>query len=150
MSREITGRKALFGFIAAFSVIVAVNVTLAVKAISTFPGLETKNTYVASQRFDRERAAQVALGWTVTATASTSNLRLAFADSAGPVQPVIEQALLGRATHAAEDRTPAFEYDGQAFLAPVELAAGNWNLRLVARAADGTIFRQRIVLKVRE
>ncbi len=149
MSREITGWKVLAGFAFAFGIIIAVNLTLAFQAVATFPGLETKNTYVASQKFDRERAAQIALGWQVEAGIENDVLRLAFVDASGPVRPVIEQAILGRATSAAADRTPDFEFDGSAFVAPVDLAPGNWNLRLEARAQDGTLFRQRIVLWVK-
>ena len=62
MARELTGRHVLAITLAAFGVIIAVNMVMAVKAVSTFPGLETPNSYVASQRFDRDRAAQAALG----------------------------------------------------------------------------------------
>ncbi|MFN7052645.1 MAG: FixH family protein, partial [Gemmobacter sp.] len=60
---QITGRQ-VFAFTAgAFGIIIAVNVLMAYKAVSTFPGLEVKNSYVASQNFDTERRAQEALGW---------------------------------------------------------------------------------------
>ena len=49
----------------AFGVIIGVNVVMATKAIGTFPGLEVKNSYVASQSFDKRRDAQEALGWDV-------------------------------------------------------------------------------------
>jgi hypothetical protein len=45
-------------------VIISVNLLLAFKAVSTFPGLEVKNSYVASQGFNDRKAAQEALGWT--------------------------------------------------------------------------------------
>ena len=56
MTREITGRHVAAMFGAGFGVIIAVNVLLATKAVSTFPGLEVKNSYVASQTFDADRA----------------------------------------------------------------------------------------------
>lgn len=148
MTGEIRGRHVLIGFVAAFGTIVAVNVTLATKAVATFPGLETANSYVASQRFEAERGAQTALGWQAEATVEAGLLRLSFRDAAGPVRPVIDRAILGRATHRAEDVEPAFSFDGTGFVAPVDLAPGNWNLRLEARAADGTLFRRRFVLRV--
>ena len=37
--REITGRHVLIGTVAAFGVIIAANLTLAVSAVRTFPGL---------------------------------------------------------------------------------------------------------------
>ncbi len=150
MTREIKGWHVFAGFAAAFGLIIAVNLTLAISAVATFPGLETKNSYVASQSFDADRAAQNALDWSLDVTIDGSMLRLAFRDTMGPVRPEISQAILGRATHTGEDRIPAFKFDGEVFWAPVSLAPGNWNLRLEARAEDGTLFRQRVVLKVVE
>ena len=147
--RTLTGYHVFGIFAAAFSVIITVNLTLAFKAVGTFPGLETKNSYVASQTFDADRDAQLALGWTVSATLEGSDLILSINDDIGAVVPKIVSATLGRATHVGDDQTPVFTHDGTAFVAPVgELARGNWNLRLVAEAADGTRFRQRIVMWV--
>ena len=56
--KEFTGKHAAAVFIGAFSVIIAVNIALAVSAVSTFPGLEAKNSYVASQQFNVRRSAQ--------------------------------------------------------------------------------------------
>jgi len=63
--RQLTGRHVLMIFVGAFTVIIGVNIALAYNAVRTFPGLEVKNSYVASQEFNTRRAAQVALGWTV-------------------------------------------------------------------------------------
>ena len=52
----ITGPKFFAIFASFFVVIIAVNLVMAFSAIRTFPGLEVKNSYVASQEFDRERA----------------------------------------------------------------------------------------------
>ena len=52
MAAPLTGRKVLLIAVVAFGVIIGVNVLMAVKAISTFPGLEVQNSYVASQVFD--------------------------------------------------------------------------------------------------
>lgn len=65
--KPLTGRHVLAITLAAFGVIIAVNVLMAVKAVRTFPGLEVANSYVASQSFDRDRAVQTALGWRVEA-----------------------------------------------------------------------------------
>ena len=48
---ELTGKHVLAITVSAFAVIIGVNVLLAVKAVSTFPGLEVDNSYVASQGF---------------------------------------------------------------------------------------------------
>ena len=47
------------------------------------------------------------------------------------------------------DMSPDFLFDGTAYVAPVELGAGNWNIRMKAQAADGTEFTQRVVLHVK-
>ena len=147
---EITGRKA-FAFIAsAFALIIGVNFYMAFQAVGTFPGLETKNSYVASQKFDADRARQVALGWQVSAQSDGHKLELTILDANGQaVEPTEISATLGRATHVGQDQTPQFRFDGQAHVADAVLEPGNWNLRLVAVAEDGTPFRQRVVFYVR-
>ena len=147
--REFTGRHAAMVFIAAFGVIIGVNLLMAYSAVSTFPGLEVKNSYVASQQFDVRRAAQEALGWNVRADARDGQVILSITDVDGaPVEVAELNAIVGRATQVRDDIRPAFEFDGTAYVAPVELAGGNWNIRMVAQAADGTEFRQRVILHV--
>lgn len=145
--RQITGTHVFLGFAAAFGVIIAVNLTLAFSAVKTFPGLEVKNPYVASQEFDERRDAQQALGWTVAAHHRDGLLELAITDAQGqPVEARSLSATLGRATHVQEDTSPDFRFDGRVYFAPATLGEGNWNVRLEAEAEDGTLFRQRIVL----
>ena len=145
--RPLTGRKVFLIVASAFAVIIGVNITLAVKAVSTFPGLETKNSYVASQEFDRQRTAQLALGWTVSAEVEGETLRLSIRDQGGqPVEPVEVTGIFGRATHTGDDQEPVFVFDGSDFVAPVTAGPGNWNLRLKAVAEDGTEFQQRVVI----
>ncbi|MDJ0826498.1 MAG: FixH family protein [Rhodobacter sp.] len=151
ITKPITGRTVFIITASAFAVIIAVNVFMATMAIGTFPGLETKNSYVASQKFDADRAAQLDLGWQVSAEVAGTYLRLSILDADGrPVDPATLEATLGRATHVGEDQTPAFTFDGTAHVAPIDLAPGNWNLRMTATAKDGTAFRQRVVLYVDE
>lgn len=144
----LTGWHVLGMFVAGFGIIIAVNVTLAVNAVRTFPGVETDSVYVTSQQFDRDRAAQDALGWDVVATYGAGVLHLSVEDAEGWVEPELVSAVLGRATTTAQDSTPEFAWDGQALVAPATLAPGNWNLRIALRAADGTPFRRRIPIRV--
>ncbi len=147
--KPLTGKHVALMFGGAFAVIISVNLTLAFNAVRTFPGLETKNSYVASQAFERERQAQLALGWDVALDYEAEVLRLSFRDQAGPIFPDITYAVLGRATHVKQDLTPEFEARYNAYEAEIgTLEPGNWNLRLVAEAEDGTLFRRRIVLRV--
>lgn len=150
MTREITGRHVLIGTVTAFGLIVGVNLTMAFMAVGTFPGLEVKNSYVASQSFDARRAAQEALGWNVTATVENGVLRLGFTDADGsPVQPEGLTALIGRPTIARDDLTLALEREGSGFRAPVDLGSGAWVLKLDAQSGDGTAFAKRLELWVR-
>ncbi|QPH54187.1 FixH family protein [Pontivivens ytuae] len=147
IAHPITGRQVFFAIASAFTIIITVNMTLAVNAVRTFPGLEVKNSYVASQHFDADRAAQEALGWDVSARLVDGMIRLSILDADGaPVEPVSLDGVLGRATHVGEDVVPAFTFDGRHHVAPVDLGPGNWNLRMVAEAADGTQFRQRVIV----
>jgi nitrogen fixation protein FixH len=145
--RKITGRHVLIGFVAAFGVIIGVNLVLAYSAISTFPGLEVKNSYVASQEFNERKAAQEALGWTISADHAGGVLTLGITDDNGqPVQVARLEATVGRATHVQEDQTPKFRFDGTAYVASVDLGDGNWNIRMKAWDSNGTLFQQRVVL----
>lgn len=149
--KTFTGRKFLFIVLAFFGVIIAVNLTMAFKAVSTFPGLEVKNSYVASQTFDRDRAAQEALGWTVDPAYERGHLSLVIRDRDGLPAPVAElSALVGRTTMARDDVTPVFAYNGGIYSAPVVLARGAWLIQIEAKAADGTVFRQRLDLVVEQ
>jgi len=143
--RELTGRKVLMITLAAFGVILAVNLLLAWKAVQTFPGLEVPNSYVASQRFDAERSAQNALGWTVTPEYDGQAMTLLIRDVRGnPARVQTLTATIGRPTHTRDDVTPTFTYGGGQWSAPMTLAPGVWNIHLTATAVDGTLFRQRI------
>ena len=72
---------------------------------------------------------------------------LAITDADGaPVRAASLEATVGRATHIADDISPDFRFDGGAYVAPVELAGGNWNIRINAVASDGTVFEQRVNL----
>ena len=148
MAREIKGWHVFTAFALAFSIIIAVNLTLAYNAVRTFPGLEVKNSYVASQSFDEDRTAQEALGWEVAALLEGDQLRLSVSKDGTPQVPLIEQAIFGRATSVAADQVPEFTFDGTGFVAPVQAGPGNWNLRIKARSAEGTLFQQRIVVQV--
>lgn len=148
--RKLTGKHVLAIFISAFGVIITVNLVLAYNAVATFPGLEAKNSYVASQQFNERRDAQEGLGWTVEAKAKGGLVILSITDEVGqPVQVAELEAVLGRATHVKEDFEPDFQFDGTAYVAQATLGGGNWNIRMKAKAQDGTDFVQRVVLDVR-
>lgn len=142
-ARELTGRHVLAMVVGFFAVITVVNIYMASQAIGTFPGVEAKNTYYASQNFDAARKKQEALGWTVTDRLEGGELRLSVTDRSGAPAKVADfQVLIGRATERNEDLSPVFARDGADFVTPLALAPGKWLLRLEVVAEDGTVFRQ--------
>ncbi len=149
--REFTGKHFFMVFVGFFGTIFAVNFTMAYFAVSTFPGLEVRNGYIASQQFNTRRKAQEALGWTVDADSQNGQIILAITDADGqPVEVAALKATLGRATQMKDDTTPNFTFDGTAYVAPVDIQPGNWNLRMIARASNGTEFTQRVILHIKE
>ncbi len=149
---RITGRMVLVFTVSAFAVIIGVNVLMAYKAISTFPGLEVSNSYVASQSFDADRAAQTALGWELLPEydKEAKELRLTFTDRGGfPAEVTSLAVMVGRTTESREDRRPEFLREAGIFVAPLDLPTGKWMMQVEAMAVDGTAFRQRIDLFVR-
>ncbi|QYK41797.1 MAG: FixH family protein [Paracoccaceae bacterium] len=147
---KLTGRHVAVITVGAFAVIVGVNLVMAWKAVSTFPGIEVKNSYVASQGWNAARDAQIALGWRLTQEYREGVLTLRFTDSGGLPAPVAGlSVLVGRATEARDDVIPAFQREGGAFHADLPLAPGKWLVRVEALAEDGTAFRQRLSLSVR-
>lgn len=146
----ITGRKVFATMALAFGIIISVNLLLAYSAVKTFPGLEVRNSYVASQSFDADRAAQQSLGWSVSAEVEDGALYLNITDEQGrPVEVASLDGTYGRATSVRDDQTPEFVFDGMRYVAPVDTAPGNWNLRMVAEATDGTAFRQRVIVRIK-
>ncbi len=155
--KEFTGWHMIYITVGFFAVILAVNLFMAYKAVGTFSGLEVKNGYIASQQFDTNRAAQLALGWTVIAGLdSPEYLRLDFTAEDGSPIPAEDiasiKATIGRPTERQEDQEMTFERAPQGYyLAPITpLRAGKWYVRLEANAKDGTLFQQRLQLFISE
>jgi nitrogen fixation protein FixH len=147
---ELTGKHVFAITSGAFAVIISVNVLLAVKAVSTFPGLEVDNSYVASQGFNARKAAQEALGWTMTPGYENGRMTLAFHGADGaPVQVNDLQVLVGRTTETTDDTFPAFALQGDLYAAEVSLHQGKWMVKVTATSADGTLFEQRSELFVK-
>lgn len=148
--RHFTGKHALAVFVAAFTVIISVNIILAYKAVKTFPGLVVKNSYVASQEFNSRLHEQQALGWITNIEAKGGLVIIRIADQQGnPIQVDDLQVVIGRATHVRDDFTPEFTYDGLAYVAVAELDPGNWNVRLAAKDQNGSAFSQSIGLYIK-
>ncbi|MDO5647297.1 FixH family protein [Paracoccus sp. (in: a-proteobacteria)] len=148
MARELTGKHVLVITVGAFAVIIAVNLVMATVAIRTFPGVETTSSYIASQQFDRDRAAQEALGWTSGVDYADGVLTVTLRNAQDrPVTPDALSVLVRRPTHQRDDHAPDLRPEGAGrWVAELPLDPGDWNVDLSATAADGTAFRQRLSL----
>ena len=60
-TREFTGWHMLAIMVAGFGIMITVNLTLAYNAVATFPGLETRNSYVVSQKFESQSRIRMAI-----------------------------------------------------------------------------------------
>ncbi|MEM7694614.1 MAG: FixH family protein [Pseudomonadota bacterium] len=95
MITRFTGHHMLGLMVTFFGIVIAVNITMASLATSTFSGLLVKNGYVASIDYaDRERAVAVAAanGWTVTTAVSGGSLSIRAVDKTGARLPLSEFA----------------------------------------------------------
>lgn len=146
----LTGRRVFFIALAAFLVMLAPNIVLSVAAVKTFSGLVVPNSYVASQDFDRNRNAQVALGWTLALVHEGGAIRLTITDAAGrPVHPPQVAVTVGRPTTTRSDVPLTLEPTPAGYAAAQTLAPGRWLADVTATAADGTAFHQTRALIVR-
>ena len=147
-AKPLTGRKVLIIALSAFGVIFAANMALVYSAIGTFPGLEVQNSYVASQSFDADTKAQVALGWTPTVSYENGQIHFALTTPTGAVFPPELTVEVGRLTHGREDQVLALTPVGDGYVADVDLPDGYWRIKIVAAAADGTAYKSRMEIKV--
>ncbi|MFT3973226.1 MAG: FixH family protein [Amaricoccus sp.] len=141
--RILGGRGVLVIATVAFIVMLVPNIILAVTATRTFSGLVVEDSYIASQDFDRLKAAQLALGWTVRLDHDARVLRLDIVDAAGNVvRPATLAVTMGRPTTTREDRVVAMQETPEGFAGDAPMAPGHWRVEIAATAADGTAFRQ--------
>lgn len=147
-TKPLTGRKVLCIALCAFGTIIAANMTLAIAAVGSFPGIEVKNGYVASQSFEAERQAQARLGWSASARHADGRLRIEVTDAAGaPVFLDTLTARVGRPTGRAVDMTAQLTRVAKAFDLPVDLDAGLWRIDLFATSGEDR-FRQHLTIRV--
>lgn len=136
MTREFTGRHMALIMVGFFGVVIAVNLTMARYATSTFGGIVVENSYVASQKFNgwlEQAEKQRALGWDAVTTWRPDN-RLAVQLSGAPADAKVSAVArhpLGR----LPDQPLAFEPNGKGrFLSTAALPEGRWQVRLEVTA----------------
>ena len=137
-TREFTGRHMLAILCAFFGVTIAVNLTLAWFANSTWTGLVVANSYVASQRFNE--GLEVARreqerGWRASFDLTAGSLAVRLTDKAGAPLPGLDVSVaFARPAHEGEDHTVALVSTGDGrYEAAAPLAPGLWTAEVVAR-----------------
>ncbi len=149
-AKPLTGRKVFMIFIGAFGIIFAVNITLLVSAVKTFPGLEVKNSYVASQTFDDRAQAQTAMGWAPEVKYVGGAVKLSIFANGEFVFPETIDVRIGRPTHGREDTTPVLLRDAIGYWFNIDLADGKWFVYVNAVSKSGEPFSQRLELFVKD
>ena len=146
---ELTGRKVLTILLVAFGVILTANMTLLYSALHSFPGLEEKNSYVASQSFDDRVAAQTALGWVPHVEYGAAQVKLQIMQADGAlVFPKTLTTRIGRPTHDREDQTVVFQKAADGYYLNTQLAQGKWFVYVSAQSAGGVDYTTRLVIYV--
>lgn len=135
---EFTGRRMAITMVAFFGVVIAVNLTMATLATSTFGGTVVDNSYVASQNFNswlRDARNQADLRWKEeTRLDGSGRLVSRLHSPSGPVSGAIVEAHASHPLGRAPDQriTLASQGDGQ-YRSAVALPRGRWIVRLSVR-----------------
>ena len=138
-NRELTGRHVLIIMVSFFSVVIAVNLTMAFLARSSWTGFVVENIYVASQHFNEKAAegrAQAALGWKSELGIAGGKVSYRLTDKVDNVVAAKRAtASFRRPAYASEDQEVALvaQPDGS-LAAPVELRDGMWIVEVHAEA----------------
>jgi nitrogen fixation protein FixH len=129
-----------------FGTIIAVNIMMAYWAVSTFPGLNAKNSYVASQNYNlllKDAAAQDERGWKGKLTLDARRPALALSDRAGSPIPGLDVWILaGRPANASTDRELKLEPIAGIYRAEEALERGRWLVEIEARQDGELLWRQ--------
>ncbi|MGP2490789.1 FixH family protein [Mesorhizobium sp. PUT5] len=154
-SGEFTGRHMLLTMVAFFGVIIAVNLTMATFARTSWTGLVVENTYVAGQQFNRkaeEGRAQAALHWSGRLTLAAGAIRYELADASGArIVPRAVTLAFRHPAYEAQDRTIRLgrAADG-AFASDETVPDGVWIVEIDADVGRDLPYRQVERIQVRD
>ena len=152
-SRPLTGRRVLWGFVAAFGLVLVVNGVMAWFALASWPGLVSDTPYEEGLAYNRVLAdgeRQDAMGWQVSIAAIDGQLRAMFDDRDGvPIIGLEISAIMVRPTHEGDDiaLTWTERKPGIYFADLTGVDPGNWDV-VVETVRSGNSYRlqQRIYL----
>ncbi len=142
--RPLTGKHIAMIFFAFFGVVIAVNVTMARLAISTFGGVVVENSYVASQQFNgwlKEASAEKSLGWKAEiGRDELGRATITLADSAGKAIAAARVTAVAEHPLGQRPSTAMMLHETSPGTYTAALSAGRWRLK-VAVEADGKTWR---------
>lgn len=148
--KPLTGRKVLFIALAAFGLVIAANMALLFSSVGTFPGLVVANSYVASQGYDAERKAQIALGWKVAVHEADGRLAVEINDSAGaPVRGLEVRATVGRPSSDVDDVVLTLAPDASGYAVEMPHGPGLWRVEIEALGQAGAHLRAHTEILIR-
>lgn len=148
--KAFTGRHMTAILVGFFAIVIAVNLTMARFAMSTFGGKVVENSYVASQHYNEwlKRAdAQERLGWDARITLDARrHVLLALGKDGVPLDGIRALATVnhpvGRTPPAALNLEPAA---GGVLRSSRPLAPGRWRIDLIVRhGADEARYRENL------
>ena len=124
-----------------FAIIIAVNLTLAVFASTSWTGLVVANSYVASQSFNRDAEIarlQQALGWQMKLTVNRGFVQISILDRENQTLPGLSiRAILQRPTDEAGDQILKFQDAGAGnYMAQAVIGSGVWVADVTAEGSD--------------
>lgn len=153
-SGEFTGRHMIALMVAFFGVVIAVNLTLAFLARSSWTGLVVDNIYVASQEFNERAAAakqQAALGWTGNLVIDGHGIGYRLVDRAGkPVEVTKATVRLHRPAYEGEDQELELAPVGEGAVArAASVRDGAWIVEVEASTGRASPYRdvRRVVVR---
>jgi nitrogen fixation protein FixH len=152
-ARSITGSHVFAIIVMFFGVIIAVNATLAILAVTSWTGLVVENGYVASQSFNRDLAEarrQAGLGWQESFGYANGRLTVMLTDSGQ--RPITRAAVMVKLQRPSTDRedhglTLAEVASGK-YVSAANLSPGLWDAETVVRSASGETLRHLYRLQI--
>jgi len=152
--KQFTGWHMLMVLVLFFGTIITVNLTLAYYANTTWTGLVVKNSYVASQHFDKdlkEKRRQNAMGWDAQSSYVDGRFTVALEDdSKNKVTNTTTTVKLGRPARENDDRILVLqEQKPGEYAVDTDLAPGIWQADLTVSNPAGLVWTKslRFVVK---
>lgn len=152
--RRFTGWHMIAVMVGFFGTIIAVNLTMASFARSSWTGLVVANSYVASQQFNEriaESRAQEALGWNGSLETDAGHVRYRLADRNGlPVEATGGKAIFRHPAYEGADWSAALKAREKGLLvADTKVVDGVWLVEMDIDAGLVRPFRRTIRVTIK-